>query len=81
MPSTKAQEILVTAMKELRESGKHADFVIKCGEDMYKAHKTIVCPRSGFLDGAARNGKAWQHQSREVELVDDEPEIVALMMQ
>lgn len=33
----------------LYRSGDYSDFVIKCGNDRYKVHKAVVCPRSPFF--------------------------------
>jgi len=37
-------------------SGDYSDLAIKCGDDMYKVHKLIVCTRSEFFARAVKFG-------------------------
>jgi hypothetical protein len=52
---------------------------ITCGNDEYKVHKAIICPRSTFF-AAACNGRFQEGKSGIVVLADDDPEAVELMI-
>ncbi|KAF2656476.1 hypothetical protein K491DRAFT_596932 [Lophiostoma macrostomum CBS 122681] len=69
----------MTFVVRLLQSGKHSDFTIKCHGDIYRVHKAIVCPRSAYFDAATRFGKEAEENS--IDLVDDEPQMVKLMVQ
>ncbi|KAL9032230.1 MAG: hypothetical protein Q9214_008061 [Letrouitia sp. 1 TL-2023] len=48
-PHPGVEELVMQNMK-LLESGKHSDFVVRCGSREWKLHSQIVCPRSRFFD-------------------------------
>ncbi|KAI5361841.1 Putative BTB/POZ domain-containing protein [Septoria linicola] len=54
-----AQDELMHALAALHIGGKYSDLTIRCDHRQWAVHKAIVCPRSGFFDGAC------SHQFRE----------------
>ncbi|CAN9175220.1 unnamed protein product [Alternaria alternata] len=70
-------------MKELLASGDYSDFTITCGSDTYRVHKNIVCKRSGFFERAERFPRpvGEEGSGSKVDLLQDEPEIVRLLVQ
>ncbi|KAF2251316.1 hypothetical protein BU26DRAFT_518009 [Trematosphaeria pertusa] len=70
---------LANAIKSLLASGKHSDFVITCGDDVYNVHKAILCSQSDVFDAASRFGK--ESEDGRMDLAEDEPEIVKYMIQ
>ncbi|KAF2279790.1 uncharacterized protein EI97DRAFT_371456, partial [Westerdykella ornata] len=64
----------------LRASGEYSDLIITCGSEHFKVHKAIVCTRSGFFACALRfPGK--ESQENKIDLPEDEPHIIELMLQ
>ncbi|KAI7763707.1 hypothetical protein LZL87_011564 [Fusarium oxysporum] len=60
------------ALGNLLKTGDYSDFVIICGQARHKVHKAIICPRSDFFK---------ESQTGEVELPDDDPFAVSMMIQ
>ncbi|CAM1504940.1 Fc.00g025310.m01.CDS01 [Cosmosporella sp. VM-42] len=75
-----SDELKDSLKKQLFTSGSYSDFVIKCGGDRYMVHRAIVCPRSAFFE-ACCNGKFKEAQSKEIDLPDDDPLAVKMMVQ
>jgi hypothetical protein len=36
----------------MKATDEHTDIVIRCGSDVYRAHKVIVCSQSDFFNRA-----------------------------
>ena len=45
----------LSLLQSLQLNGEYTDFSIKCGDDMYKVHKAIICPRSAFFRAVFAN--------------------------
>ncbi|KAF5989216.1 kelch 4 [Fusarium coicis] len=69
-----------TALGNLLKTGDYSDFVITCGETRHKVHKAIICPRSDFFKAACGSGFK-EAQTGEVELPDDDPFAVSMMIE
>ncbi|KAF2279791.1 uncharacterized protein EI97DRAFT_482573 [Westerdykella ornata] len=75
-----ARQKALESLKKLLQSGDFSDLVVTCGEDEYKVHKAIVCPRSTFFASAVQfSGK--EAQEGKINLPEDEPETIKLLMQ
>ncbi|KAI1179206.1 hypothetical protein F4777DRAFT_575237 [Nemania sp. FL0916] len=70
---------LLASNHSLYVSGQYSDLTITCHGNEYKVHKAIVCPKSGFFAGACR-GQMKEALEGIVDLPDDEPEIVDIMV-
>ncbi|KAF2846094.1 hypothetical protein T440DRAFT_511103 [Plenodomus tracheiphilus IPT5] len=70
----------LTSMRGFLTSGAFSDLTIVCGMDSYKVHKVIVCGRADFLARAERFGGK-ESQSGTIELPEDEPAVVKLLVQ
>ncbi|CAN9469487.1 unnamed protein product [Alternaria alternata] len=83
MVATPVPNAHVAMMKELLASGDYSDFTITCGSDTYRVHKNIVCKRSGFFERAERFPRpvGEEGSGSKVDLLQDEPEIVRLLVQ
>ncbi|KAF5685942.1 kelch 4 [Fusarium circinatum] len=68
------------ALGNLFKTGDYSDFVIICGKTRHKVHKAIICPRSDFFKAACTSGFK-EAQTGEVELPDDEPLAVSMMIE
>ncbi|EDU41348.1 BTB domain containing protein [Pyrenophora tritici-repentis] len=75
-----AREQLLASLKGLLASGAHSDFTITCGSDSHKVHKNIVCWRADFFARAIKFGGK-ETQGSNVDLPEDEPAIVKLLLQ
>ncbi|KAK2925542.1 BTB/POZ domain [Fusarium oxysporum f. sp. vasinfectum] len=64
----------------LLKTGDYCDFVIICGQARHKVHKAIICPRSDFFKAACGSGFK-EAQTGEIELPDDDPFAVSMMIQ
>ncbi|CZR66719.1 uncharacterized protein PAC_16620 [Phialocephala subalpina] len=81
MPSTDHHQLeqLASTIASLR-SGKYSDFTIRCSDGaLIRVHRAIVCPRSQVLS-AAVDGAFKEALSQEIFLEEDEPLIVAKMI-
>ncbi|KAH7306166.1 hypothetical protein BKA65DRAFT_199353 [Rhexocercosporidium sp. MPI-PUGE-AT-0058] len=81
MPSTDPHQLqqLALALSSLR-SGIYSDFTIRCSDGtVVPAHRAIVCPRLKVLS-TALDGTFKEALSQEIFLEDDEPLIVAKMI-
>ncbi|KAF2655628.1 hypothetical protein K491DRAFT_716060 [Lophiostoma macrostomum CBS 122681] len=85
-----ARDQLLTDFKELQfavfytpllTTGDYSDSIITCGPDVYKVHKNIVCKRSKFLAAASSFKCNKEAEDGRVDLPEDEPEIVRLLVQ
>ncbi|KNG85666.1 hypothetical protein ANOM_005568 [Aspergillus nomiae NRRL 13137] len=47
---------LLSLLSNIRDNGDFSDLKIKCGLTIFNAHCCIVCPQSGFLYDAIRDG-------------------------
>ncbi|KAI4614133.1 hypothetical protein J4E80_006824 [Alternaria sp. BMP 0032] len=68
-------------MRDLRSSSKYSDFTITCGGDTHHVHKNIVCCRSGFFERAERFPAGREAAEDKVDLPEDDPAIVKLLIQ
>jgi len=75
-----ARSQLLDCLKGLLISGEHSDLTITCGSDSYKIHKNIACSRVGFFAGAENFGGKETNEAS-IDLPDDEPAIVKLLIQ
>jgi len=49
------QDVHFSWMAALLKNGTYSDLLIRCGEEVYNVHKSIVCPRAGFFAAACEN--------------------------
>ncbi|KAI9781527.1 MAG: hypothetical protein M1839_005942 [Geoglossum umbratile] len=70
---------LIEATGSLFQSDKYSDLTITCGNEVFKVHRAVVCPRSKFF-AAACDGKFKEGITSEIELPDDDPETVQRML-
>ncbi|KAI4674179.1 uncharacterized protein J4E84_010792 [Alternaria hordeiaustralica] len=75
-----ARNQLYLTFKNLLASGNFSDLTVTCGPDSYKVHKNVVCSRAEFFSRAVKFGGKETEQGS-VDLPEDEPAIVKLMMQ
>ncbi|KAF4946278.1 hypothetical protein FGADI_11304 [Fusarium gaditjirri] len=68
------------ALVDLLKTGDYSDLVISCGKDQYRVHKAIICPRSHFFK-AACDGKFKEAQTGTIDLPDDDPIAVRMMIE
>ncbi|KAG9190381.1 hypothetical protein G6011_08469 [Alternaria panax] len=71
---------VVGAVKSCLFSGGYSDLTIRCGEDVYKVHKTIVCTPTGFFARATKFGDK-KSQTDVNDLPDDETRVIASLIQ
>ncbi|KNG50713.1 hypothetical protein DDE82_003395 [Stemphylium lycopersici] len=79
MAGASRQQLLAT-FKDLLASGAFSDLTLTCGADTYRVHKNIVCSRADFFARAVKFGGKETEQGQ-VDLPDDEPFIVKLLIQ
>ncbi len=48
-------DVHFSCMAALLKNGTYSDLLIRCGEEFYNVHKSIVCPRAGFFAAACVN--------------------------
>ncbi|KAH8728872.1 hypothetical protein GQ44DRAFT_737104 [Phaeosphaeriaceae sp. PMI808] len=71
---------LLISLRESLQSGNYSDLTVTCGQDIYKVHKVIVCSRTVFFANAIKfPGK--ESKEATVDLPEDEPEVIKLLMQ
>ncbi|CAO2654058.1 Nn.00g107910.m01.CDS01 [Neocucurbitaria sp. VM-36] len=75
-----ARKHLLGKFKELLKNGAFSDLTITCGSDTYKLHKAIVCSRGEFFASAINFGGK-EAEEDEIDLPNDEPAIVKLLVQ
>jgi hypothetical protein len=75
-----SRQQLLTSIKDLLSSGEYSDIIITCGKHTYKVHRNIICPRAHFFAGAARF-PGIESENKKIDLPDEEPAIVKLMLQ
>ncbi|KAI8938336.1 hypothetical protein NX059_005987 [Plenodomus lindquistii] len=75
-----SHEQLLATVQELLTSGNYSDLTVKCGNDVYKVHKNIVCSRADFFARAIKFGGK-EAEENEIELPEDQPEVIKLLMQ
>ncbi|KAF5594759.1 hypothetical protein FPCIR_4773 [Fusarium pseudocircinatum] len=78
--SMAAQNAQSEALANLLKTGDYSDLTITCGKDQYRVHKAIICPRSNFFK-AACDGKFEEAHTGEVDLPDDDPAAVRMMIE
>ncbi|XP_014550697.1 hypothetical protein COCVIDRAFT_20927 [Bipolaris victoriae FI3] len=78
--ATTPQKQVLDSLKSSLASGAYSDFKITCGSDTYKVHKVIVCNRAGFFARAVSFG-GQETESGKLDLPEDEPETVKLLIQ
>lgn len=47
---------LVNSLSNLFGSSKYSDLTIRCGSDLYKVHRAVICQRSDFFAVACDSG-------------------------
>ncbi|CVL07633.1 uncharacterized protein FMAN_14510 [Fusarium mangiferae] len=67
-------------LADLLKTGDYSDLTISCGKDQYHVHKAIICPRSPFFK-AACDGKFKEAQTGTIDLPDDDPIAVRMMIE
>ncbi|KLO81753.1 uncharacterized protein LW93_6906 [Fusarium fujikuroi] len=67
-------------LADLLKTGDYSDLTISCGKDRYPVHKAIICPRSHFFK-AACDGKFKEAQTGTINLPDDDPIAVRMMIE
>lgn len=65
--------------QSLYKTGKYSDLTIKCQGKTWKCHQAIICPQSKPL-AAALNGSFKEATTREIDLEEEDPDIVKLML-
>ncbi|KAL1794346.1 hypothetical protein ACET3X_007767 [Alternaria dauci] len=75
-----AQKQILASLKGFLKSGAYSDLTITCGNDKHKVHKVIVCERAEFFVRTLKFGGI-ESQSGIIDLPEDEPAIVKLLMQ
>ncbi|TLS22468.1 uncharacterized protein PpBr36_09905 [Pyricularia pennisetigena] len=75
----KPDEGLQDALKQLRLSGDYSDMTIICGDDLYHAHKALLCPRSKYFERTFKSEMQESHSSQ-VDLSGHNPEAVKLVI-
>jgi hypothetical protein len=78
MAKESADELL-SSLDKLFKEGTYSDLTITCGDDEYKVHKAIICPRSSFF-ATACGGPFQEGRTGVVALPDDNPQAVKLMI-
>ncbi|KAI1013631.1 hypothetical protein LB503_010605, partial [Fusarium chuoi] len=68
------------ALGNLLKTGDYSDLVIVCGQARHKVHKAVICPRSAFFK-AACGSEFKEAQTGEIELPDDDPFAVSMMIE
>ncbi|KAI4644423.1 hypothetical protein J4E93_006325 [Alternaria ventricosa] len=67
------------AVQNCLTSGEYSDLIIKCGDDVYKVHKVIVCTQAGFFARAIKFGGK-ETQENVIDLPDDEPKVIVALV-
>ncbi|KAH6840411.1 hypothetical protein B0T12DRAFT_459647 [Alternaria alternata] len=75
-----AQKQVLASLKGFLKSGAYSDLTIACGSDTYKVHKVIICGRADFFARTLSFGGK-ESESGIVDLPEDEPTIVKLLIQ
>ncbi|CAN9212009.1 unnamed protein product [Alternaria alternata] len=75
-----AQKQVLASLKGFLKSGAYSDLTIACGSDTYKVHKVIICGRADFFARTLNFGGK-ESESGIVDLPEDEPTIVKLLIQ
>ncbi|KAI9765219.1 MAG: hypothetical protein M1840_007711 [Geoglossum simile] len=70
---------VLKGMKSILQSGKYSDLTITCGDNTFKVHRSVICPRSRFFEAACDN-EFKEGRTGEVALVDDDPTTVKRMI-
>ncbi|KAF2807560.1 uncharacterized protein BDZ99DRAFT_447950 [Mytilinidion resinicola] len=72
---------LLDSLKGSFASSNYSDLIITCGSDSYNVHKMIVCSRCDFFARAVRFSVGKEAHDGKIDLPEDEPAIVKLLMQ
>ncbi|KAI1501422.1 BTB/POZ protein [Biscogniauxia marginata] len=71
---------LEDSLKRLYSSREYSDLTISCDGRDHQVHKAIVCPRSEFFAAACR-GAFEEERKATINLPDDDPQLVDIMVQ
>ncbi|KAK4697472.1 hypothetical protein P7C71_g625, partial [Lecanoromycetidae sp. Uapishka_2] len=70
---------MTASMENLFHSSKYSDLTIRCGEEVWRVHRNIVCQRSKFF-AAACDGGFKEATTATVTLEEDDPSTVGRML-
>lgn len=73
------QKEVLTSLEELYTKGTYSDLKIVSSAKTYSVHKAVICPRTKFF-AAACNGKFKEGHTSIVNLPEDIPDAVEMMM-
>ncbi|OGM46500.1 hypothetical protein ABOM_004521 [Aspergillus bombycis] len=73
------KNVMVDTISKLRLDYQHSDFTIVCGDQSFRAHKTVVCPQSQYFTKAL-NGLWLEAQPNTIHL-PDHPLAVRMMLE
>ncbi|KAK0609750.1 hypothetical protein B0T17DRAFT_512582 [Bombardia bombarda] len=64
---------LMQSLHQLFEKGSYSDLIVKCGDDVYKVHKAILCSRSVYFQKACDNMAFQEAQTGVIDFEVEEP--------
>ncbi|KAK3291910.1 BTB/POZ protein [Chaetomium fimeti] len=77
--SPQPNDELLSSLDNLFGDKAYSDLTVTCRGDEYKVHKAIICPRSPFFASAC-NGPFQEARTGIIDLPDDDPQAVKLMI-
>jgi len=70
---------LAESIASIKGQEKYSDLTIRCGGRHWNAHRVVICLRSKFFDKAC-DGPFKESSTREITLMEDDPEAVDRMI-